>query len=179
MDVKSIVQSWTLDKMKNLDWLLFWGPCQACDSVPFDFLVSTASREGGPGHSETWAPWVRRCDEWAMSPDSTAVVFTESSKPDHSVTVMEHSRARTHILPSNEAQPSLQSFFSLPFSSHPGETWCSGCLSVRGKEMPCWSEGWGHILWVCLSGVAVPEGILTVVIVWYLLHPCDCVWHDL
>ena len=37
MNVKSIVQSWTLDKMKNLDWLLFWGPCQACDSVPFDF----------------------------------------------------------------------------------------------------------------------------------------------
>ncbi|KAM7247723.1 hypothetical protein CapIbe_001676 [Capra ibex] len=42
--------------MKNLDWLLFWGPCQACDSVPFDFLVSTASREAGPGHSETLAP---------------------------------------------------------------------------------------------------------------------------
>ena len=59
--------------MKNLDWLLFWGPCQACDSVPFDFLVSTASREAGPGHSETLAPWVRRCDEWATSLDSPAV----------------------------------------------------------------------------------------------------------
>ena len=41
MNVKNIVQSWTLDKMKNLDWLLFWGPCQACDSVPFDFYLPT------------------------------------------------------------------------------------------------------------------------------------------
>lgn len=53
------------------------------------------------------------------------------------VTVMEHSRASTHILPSNEAQPSPQSFFSLPFLSHPGETWCSSCLS---EEKRCLAE---------------------------------------
>ena len=43
MNVKNIVQSWTLDKMKNLDWLLFWGPCQAHDSVTFGFLVPATS----------------------------------------------------------------------------------------------------------------------------------------
>lgn len=117
---------------------------------------------------------VRRHDELAVSPNSPAITFNEGSKP-----AMEHSRASTHILPTNKAQPSPQSLFSLPFLSHPGEKWCSSCLSARGKEMPCWSEGWGDILWVCLSGVAVSEGILAVVTVWYLLHPCDCVWHDL
>ena len=87
---------------------------------------------------------VRRRDELAVSPNSPAVTFNEGLKPGYSVLVMEHSRASTHILPTNEAQPSPQSFPSLPFLSHPGEKWCSSCLSARGKEMPLlkWRLRW-------------------------------------
>lgn len=182
MNVKSIVQSWTLEKMKKDEepglatvlgslpglWLCaLWFPdfYSLPRSRPWSLRnISTAGEE-------MW--WMGYVSWFSCCP------FNEGSKPSHSVTVMEHSRASTHILPTNKAQPSPQSLFSLPFLSHPGEKWCSSCLSARGKEMPCWSEGWGDILWVCLSGVAVSEGILAVVTVWYLLHPCDCVWHDL
>lgn len=39
----------------------------------------------------------------AVSPNSPAVTFNEGSKPGYSVPVREHSRACTHILPTNEA----------------------------------------------------------------------------
>ena len=39
----------------------------------------------------------------AVSPNSPAVTFNEGLKPGYSVLVMEHSRASTHILPTNEA----------------------------------------------------------------------------
>lgn len=41
---------------------------------------------------------MRRHDELAVSPNSSAVTFNEGSKP-----AMEHSRASTHILLTNEA----------------------------------------------------------------------------
>ena len=40
---------WEHFRRMGLDWQLFWGPCQACDSVPFDFYKGFYSLpKGGP-----------------------------------------------------------------------------------------------------------------------------------